>query len=118
MGENNTSYTTAWNPLYISLGEIKSHLNLDSDFTADDEYLDSLATAAEDVVSKYIDYPLSQLEDASGDIPRALKFAMLLWIGTIYNTRESVSSVNMSTVPHSLELLADLYRDYKLDFEK
>lgn len=118
MGENNTSYTMAWNPDYISLSDIKAHLNLDSEFTDDDEYLESLATAAEDVVSKYIDYPLSQLQDAEGDIPRALKFAMLLWIGSIYNTRESVSSVSMSTVPHSLELLADLYRDYKLFDEK
>jgi uncharacterized phage protein (predicted DNA packaging) len=100
---------------YLLLDEIKKHLNIDEAFTDDDDYLTSLATAAEDVVSKYIDYPLSQLEDSSGDIPRALKFAMLLWIGTIYAVRESVSSVNMSTVPHSMELLVDLYRDYKIN---
>jgi hypothetical protein len=100
---------------YLFLDEIKKHLNIDEDFTDDDEYLESLATASEDVVSKYIDYPLVQLEGADGDIPRALKFAMLLWIGTIYNVRESVSNVNMSTVPHSLELLCDLYRSYKIN---
>lgn len=100
---------------YLSLDEIKKHLNIDSEFTDDDEYLTSLATAAEDVVSKYIDYPLTNLEDSEGDIPRALKCAMLLWIGTIYAVRESTSSVNMSVVPHSLELICDLYRDYKID---
>lgn len=99
---------------YLLLDEIKAHLHIDESFTDDDEYLESLATAAEDVVSKYIDYPLSQLEDSDGDIPRALKFAMLLWIGTIYSVRESVSSLNMTTVPHSMELLVDLYRDYKI----
>ena len=100
---------------YLTLTEIHKHLNLDAAFTDDDEYLTSLATAAEDVVSKYIDYPLSQLEDSGGDIPKALKFAMLLWIGTIYNVRESVSSLSMNTVPHSMELLIDLYRDYKIN---
>ena len=103
---------------YLSLDEIHKHLNIDSAFTEDDDYLESLAAASEDVVSKYIDYPLSQLEDADGDIPKALKFAMLLWIGTIYAVRESTSAVNATVMPHSLEMLCDLYRDYKLTNEK
>lgn len=103
---------------YLQLDVIKKHLNIDSTFTDDDNYLESLAVAAEDVVSKYIDFPLESLEDGSGDIPRALKFAMLLWIGTIYMQRESIASGGMSAVPHSLELLCDLYRDYKLASEK
>lgn len=103
---------------YLTLDEIHKHLNIDSAFTDDNEYLESLATASEDVVSKYIDYPLQQLEDADGDIPKALKFAMLLWIGTIYAVRESASSVNATVMPHSLEMLCDLYRDYKLTDEK
>ena len=103
---------------YLQLEDIKKHLNIDSDFTDDDNYLESLAVAAEDVISKYIDYPLDNLKDGSGDIPRALKFAMLLWIGTIYSTRESISSGSMTEVPHSLELLCNLYRDYKLADEK
>lgn len=100
---------------YLKLADIKKHLNIDAAFTDDDNYLTSLGTASEDVISKYIDYPLSQLKDSDGDIPVALKYAMMLWIGTIYNVRESVSTMNMSTVPHSLELLADLYRDYKIN---
>ena len=103
---------------YLTLDEIKKHLNIDSAFTDDDVYLESLAAASEDVVSKYIDYPLQQLEDADGDIPKALKFAMMLWIGTIYAVRESATSVNTTPMPHSLEMLCDLYRDYKLTNEK
>ena len=103
--------------MYLTLDEIKKHLNIDSQFTDDDNYLEALATASEDVVSKYIDYPLEKLEDGEGDIPQALKFSMLLWIGTIYAVRESVSTVNMSTVPHSLELLCDIYRNYTIDKE-
>ena len=100
---------------YLSLSEVKKHLNIDSAFTDDDTYLTSLILASEDVVAKYIDYPLTQLEDANHKLPQALMFAMLLWIGTIYAVRESVSAVNMSTVPHSLELLCDLYRDYTIN---
>lgn len=100
---------------YLTLADIKKHLNIDSQFTDDDNYLTALATAAEDVVSKYIDYPLEKLEDNSHKLPKALEFAMMLWIGTIYAVRESISTVNMSTVPHSLELLCDLYRDYTID---
>lgn len=103
---------------YLTLEDIKKHLNLDTEFIDDDAYLTALAEASEEVVAKYIDYPLSQLEDAEGNLPKALEFAMLLWVGTIYAVRESVSSVNMNTVPHSLELLCDLYRDYKLSNEK
>lgn len=100
---------------YLTLAEIKKHLNIDSAFTDDDLYLTSLASASEDVVSKYIDFPLSNLEDDEHHLPDALKFAMMLWIGTIYAVRESVSSINMSTVPHSMELLCDLYRNYKIN---
>lgn len=103
---------------YLTLEEIKKHLNLDSEFIDDDAYLTALAEASEDVVAKYIDYPLVQLEDDDGQLPKALKFAMLLWIGTIYSVRESVTAVNMSTVPHSLELLCDLYRDYTINKSK
>lgn len=100
---------------YITLDEVKKHLNINLEFTDDDAYLSSLILAAQEVVSKYIDYPLTQLEDANGAIPMSLKFAMMLWIGTIYSVRESVSSMSMTAVPHSLELLCDLYRDYKIN---
>lgn len=100
---------------YLTLAEIHKHLNIDNAFTDDDAYLTSLAEASEDVVEKYIDYPLSQLEDVEHKLPKTLTCAMLLWIGTIYSVRESVTAVNMSTVPHSMELIMDLYRDYKID---
>lgn len=100
---------------YLTLSEIHKHLNLDDSFTDDDEYLMALADAAEDVVSRYIDQPLSLLEK-DGSIPKALKFAALLWIGTMYAVRESVSSSNMVEVPHSFEMLCQMYRNYS--FEK
>ena len=99
---------------YLTLEEIKKHCNIDTEFTDDDLYLEALGDAAEEVVSRYIDQPLSLLE-TDGAVPKPLIFAMLLWIGTIYATRESVSSANMIPVPHSFELLLDLYRNYSYD---
>ena len=46
---------------YLSLEDVKKHLNLDEEFTADDTYISALADAAEELVSKYIDYPLTEL---------------------------------------------------------
>ena len=99
---------------YLTLAEIKKHLNIDTEFTDDDTYLEALGDAAEDVVSRYIDQPLSLLEK-DGNIPQALKFAGLLWIGTMYSCRESVSSSNMQVVPHAFEMLCQLYKNYSYE---
>lgn len=100
---------------YLSLEDVKKHLNLDSEFTDDDAYVSALADAAEEVVSKYIDYPLTQLEDENRVLPRSLVQAMLLWIGNAYAIRESVTASAMSPVPHAFELLCDLHRNYTIN---
>jgi len=100
---------------YLTLADIKKHLNIESVFTDDDTYLTALGDAAEDVVCRYIDQPLALLEDDNHKIPQALVFAALLWIGTVYSTRESISSVNMTIVPHSFEMLCNMYRNYSYE---
>lgn len=100
---------------YLDIDTIKQHLNLDENFDADDLYLMALRDAAKEVVEKYIDYPLSQLEDEDGKLPAALNHAMLLWIASMYAIRESVSASNITPVAHSFELLCSLFRDYKID---
>lgn len=100
---------------YLCLEKVKKHLNLDENFDADDFYLMALMDAAEEVVSRYIDQPLSLLEDDEKHIPQPLVFAALLWIGTMYAVRESVSSANMTPVPHAFEMLCQLYKNYSID---
>lgn len=97
---------------YLDLTTIKTHLNIDASFTDDDEYITSLGNAAEDVVAQYINRDLCDLEDANKKIPQSLIQAMLLWIGTQYCVRESVTSSVMTPVSHSFDLLCDLYRKY------
>lgn len=99
---------------YLTLAYLKHHLNVDPQFTADDNYIESLGDAAEEVVSRYIDYPLSQLEDENRQLPKSIINAMCLWVGTAYAIRESVSGMSMSPVPTAFELLMDLWRDYTI----
>ena len=100
---------------YLTLNIIKKQLNVDEQFTDDDLYLEALGDAAEQVVERYIDQPLSDLEDDEENIPKALEAAMLLWIGSAYAIRESVSSTSMNVVPHSFDFLCDLYRNYSYE---
>lgn len=100
---------------YLSLETVKQHLNLDENFDADDLYLMGLRDAAEEVVEKYIDYPLAQLEKEDGKLPASLNHAMLLLIGTWYALRESVSVSSMMPIPHAFEMICHLWADYKID---
>lgn len=99
--------------MYIQLYQIKKHLNIDSDFHDDDEYLMQLEQVAEKVVERNIDTDLWKLEDGEGNIPFPLIEAMLLLIGNFYANRESVAFAQSTNVPFSYQYLIDLYRDYR-----
>lgn len=99
--------------MYLQLYQIKKHLNIDSDFKDDDEYLMDLASAAELAVQKSIDTNLADLEDGDGMIPSPLLIAALHLVGTWYADRESVAHTGVSVLPHSFEFLVNLYRDYQ-----
>ena len=98
--------------MYIELNKIKKHLNIDDYFIDDDEYLLSLAEVAEKVVEKHIDCNLSDLQEEDGTLPVPLLHAMLLFIGDMYQSRESVSFTSASEIPFSYEYLLSLYKDY------
>lgn len=98
--------------MYITIEEIKKHLNIDNNFTEDDNYLFSLAKVAEDSVSKHIDNELKNLENENGEIPTPLKHAMLLMIGTFYVKRESVSFASITEMPLAYDYLLSLYKKY------
>lgn len=102
---------------YVDLTYLKKQLNIEENFTDDDTYIQLLEEAAEQVVSKYVDYPLSKYEDKAGKLPQALVHAIALWVATNYAIRESIGS-NLHENPHSFELLMDLFRDYKLKEDK
>lgn len=102
-------------PAYVSLEYLKKQLNIESDFTDDDAYIQLLESAAEQVVEKYVDYPLEKYA-VNGALPQALVHAIALWVATNYAIRESVGS-NLNENPHSFELLMDLFRNYTINKE-
>lgn len=49
---------------------------------------------------------------AAEAVPKAIKQAILLYVGTLYNNRESVAAGSMSEVPDTVNLLLASYRIY------
>lgn len=98
--------------MYITVEEIKKHLNIDSYFTDDDEYLVSLIEVAEKVVQAHIDCSFNDLLDDDGKLPTPIIQAMKLFIGNMYQSRESVAFVNATEIPFAYDYLLSLYKDY------
>lgn len=101
------------NKLYISISEIKQHLNIDSEFTADDLLLAQYAQAAQEVIERNIDHKLEDFEDSYGALPESLVQAIRFMIANYYSNRESVAFAATHDVPTSYQYLIDLYRDYR-----
>ena len=101
---------------YVDLELVKRHLNLESSFTEDDSYLESLIEAGEENVAKDLCVTVKELETIGGGsrIPAPLRHAILLTIGTFYSNRESVTSANLQELPRGVKYLTELYRNYSL----
>ena len=98
--------------MLITLEDIKKHLNIDSGFTEDDNYLISLENVAEAAVAKHIDCDLEDLFDDGGSVPTPIIQAMKLFIGNMYQSRESVAFTQAVEIPNAYEYLLSLYKDY------
>lgn len=97
--------------MYITLQEVKQHLNIDEYFELDDALLLTYIQAAESAVEKYYGKPLSTtLED--GELPYSLKAAILLFIGHLYANREATSTISMTEIPLGYKYLIGLNNDY------
>lgn len=98
---------------YITLNQLKSHLNIDSDFTADDNLLEMYGDVAEAVVQRHLCILLSELVDGGGVLPPPVQQAILFYAGNLYNARESVSFGTAPTnIPFTYQYLLDLYKNY------
>lgn len=95
---------------YLELSQIKKHLNIDQDFTDDDEYLESLGDVAEQIVERHIENKLDNFCDSN--IPAPILHACLLMVGNFYNNRESISNTNNYEIPQSYKYLLATYKNY------
>lgn len=100
--------------MYIGIGQVKHHLNVDRYFTDDDEYIMDLVKVAEKIVEKHIDYSLSEVaKDNGGEIPSPIIQAILLMVGNLYANRESVAFAQSYEVPKSYDYLLSMYVKYE-----
>lgn len=99
---------------YISLEEAKSHLNVDADYTGDDQYIEDLILDVEEIVESEICMPISEIATESGAFPRPLRRAMLLLIGSYYKNREDeIPNGDSSRMRMASDRLMSLLRNYE-----
>nr|DAX48668.1 MAG TPA: Head Tail Connector Protein [Caudoviricetes sp.] len=100
--------------MYVNLQQLKKHLNIDSSFHEDDEYLCDLEQAAELAVERHIDDKLENIIIASGrtTLPPTLQQAVLILTANFYANRESIAYTSLTEIPYNLTYLLDLYKNY------
>lgn len=94
---------------YITLDQAKKHLNIESGFTEDNVYIESLITVAELAVDEFCNSGLSGYTDET--VPVTVKQATLLLIAHYYVNRQIVSFATPSEIPYAFRFLLDFYRD-------
>lgn len=99
--------------MFLTLEEIKKQLNIDPQFTEDDNYLLSLGEVAEKAVEKHIDMKLELVASKNGGaMPSPLLHAMKLMVGNLYENREPVAYAGAVEIPLSYQYLLSLYKNY------
>ncbi len=107
----------------LSLELVKSHCNIDADFTDDDKLLALYVGSAVKYVENYTRRKLYESESSAGyqDDPDPLLLsddvsaALLLLVGQWYENRENIiSGQSFSTQPFAVSALLQPYRIYGL----
>lgn len=97
---------------FLTLDIIKKHLNIDVDFTDDDNLLEVYGNAAEQAIARHLD--VADIHDLceNGELAEPVKVGMLLMCGNLYANRESIAPVTMVKVPETIDMLLKTYIDY------
>lgn len=101
-------------PAYVTLEELKRHLNIDASFTADDALILAQASAAEGAIAADLDLAgLCELEERHGELPQQVRLAILMLTAHFYASREPVVyGATVAAVPLTLEYLVAPYRRF------
>lgn len=106
---------------YVTIGEIKKHLNIETEFTEDDEHLLQLISVAEMVVYDYCNGGLSGSTTTiiiDGEtvtaLPKSVKQAILLFAAHLYVTRTMVSFAQGYEIPFAFKFLLNPHRNFSI----
>lgn len=98
--------------MYISLSDIKKHINIEDCYTQEDNYLITLYQVAEQTICSGADTLLSHLIGDDGELLPMARHAILLLVGHWYASREAVSYGTPKTLPLGYDYLVANLRNY------
>ena len=96
---------------YLTKDEIKKQLVIDADYHGDDEFLEMLGDAAEDMTSQLLNVSLDQLAACNGAIPASIRHAMRMLVDYLYSVDRG-SSEAAPDIPNAVRTMIKLYRSY------
>lgn len=99
-------------PIYLSLEEIKKQLNIDPEYTGDDEFLELIGESAEDLVSQLVNCPLQEIVAQYGGMPASIRHALRMLCDWMYSQQRGSSSEAID-IPNAIFHILKLFRDYK-----
>ena len=92
---------------YLTNEHIRQHLRIDA--VDEDAVLDLYGSAAEDTVLNICNRTIDDVIEEYGGVPDPIRQATLLLVGVSYQYREPASSLNMSQVPYTFDILIKPY---------
>ncbi|MCI5906040.1 MAG: head-tail connector protein [Bacteroides thetaiotaomicron] len=96
-------------PQYVTLEELKQHLNVD--FDTDDTYITELIEPVQLAIEAYLNAPLEGFAK-EGKIDRRIWHAIRIFIANYYANRESVIFATPQVIPGHVELLLQPLKRY------
>lgn len=99
--------------MFITLEQVKKHLQIDLDYLEDDLYLEHLIEVAEDAVEKNCDVALNE-QGEDGELPSSTLHSILLLVGNLYNNREATTYSTITEVPFAYKYLINLNRNFTI----
>ena len=97
---------------YISLAEAKAHLEVDLDYTGDDQLIEGIIEDAVAIAEADLCVPLTDIA-TEGKLPGAVRRAVLLLIGSFYKSREDdIPNSESGRMYNSYQRLISLHRNY------
>ena len=95
---------------FITLQELKRHLNVESDYIDDDGILQDLIEVTAIAIKNYLNNELSGYTETN--IPLTIKQASLLLAAHLYTNRQIISFANGVEIPYTFKFLLDPYKNF------
>ena len=97
---------------YLTLEQIKKQCNIDAAFEDDDNFLEMLGDAAEDMTAQLLDCDLTEIYAENGEMPATIMHAMRILVDYFYSVNRGSSSESID-IPNAVYTMLKLYRSFR-----